>query len=983
MSSADRENEQASKLIERLLVDPEFRAEFRRDPAAACIAAGLPELADELGGSGRAMDTLMIRESKSSLAGVVMAVAVEGMSIAEAQALIQHGPAGIPRGNLLHGGAVRDPLAHLRHAASPAAVPRELHGLRGHGLGAAAHSVAAGHSPVAGHSPAAAHSAAAPEAPAASDAPAAPLAAASPQPAVAPEPTAASQGGAAAQPAAAAQPVPAPQPVPGAQGVVHHPAAAQHPAGVPRPAAAPAPAPASQPVPTPAPLPADPGAQPAQGGVVPMWPDQPSPGGGAAGGGAAGAGGGLAGAVGSGAIGATGAPGGLTALLESPRLTASPNVRAFLATGGADPRMVSVLDSALANHTIGLGQVEAVSDPVHVQAVDIVSVDGQPVGPNNFAARDLVTEIAALDPSARPDEIGTPWPIHSQGFFSDAGSANRLHLAFEMPGTDTPSPGAGAVAASVTAPPAAGSGAPLAAGATTPPAASQVAYPAPAASPEAQVAVGQAPAMNLDPAAPTAGVPLSSIVPAPVAAATPGSGVDAALAYARAMIGKLPESAGSNLGPQLDKFEADFGYHGSPWCGIFAGHVLEAAGLNPPHSVAAVASILDLARNGDPPFLKGVLPVSEARPGDLVTFGGTEHVAVVVKVDAAGVHTIAGNTGQSNVSETTYSPSSVTGVVRPDYAAGRPGSIPGVWNYAGVQPPGAGAGASAPPVAAVADAPAGATAPDPTAQPVAPQPGAPGQVVPQAGAPQAAAPQAVAPQPGPIAFNAHASHSPGRNTVQFLPAVQPSPGSPLFDQAPRPAVAQSVVEQPSAGTAPEPVSSVAAQPQPVAGGLLDQASVAAAPTGGSISVSSSLLTPGQAKFAGRLAELTGLDPHVVAAWELAEESGSAAQGREAASNFNWLNIGYFDSGAGKIAFDKTFGDPISAAEQTAKFLKGEWGGASSSIRAILSTVGHSPDEQMSAIANSDWASSHYGGGANLHGTYNELGDIHIEKSPVA
>jgi formyl-CoA transferase len=38
--------------------------------------------------------------------------------------------------------------------------------------------------------------------------------------------------------------------------------------------------------------------------------------------------------------------------------------------------------------------------------------------------------------------------------------------------------------------------------------------------------------------------------------------------------------------------------------------------------------------------------------------------------------------------------------------------------------------------------------------------------------------------------------------------------------------------------------------------------------------------------------------------ELAEESGGAAQVREAAGNFNWLNIGYFDSGAGKIAFDK-------------------------------------------------------------------------------
>jgi hypothetical protein len=229
-------------------------------------------------------------------------------------------------------------------------------------------------------------------------------------------------------------------------------------------------------------------------------------------------------------------------------------------------------------------------------------------------------------------------------------------------------------------------------------------------------------------------------------------------------------------------------------------------------------------------------------------------------------------------------------------------------------------------------------------------------------------------QPTATAFNGPATHRPSRNTVQFLPAVQPSPGSPLFGQAPRPPVevAQSVIQEPS----------VAAAPQPVSGGLVDQVATAA-PTGGPISVSSSLLTSGQAKFAARLAEQTGLDPRVVAAWELAEESGSAAQGREAASNFNWLNIGYFDSGAGKIAFDKTFGDPISAADQSAKFLKGDWGGASSSIRAILNSVGHSPDDQIAAIANSDWASSHYGGGANLHGTYNELGDIHVENSGIA
>ena len=707
------------------------------------------------------------------------------------------------------------------------------------------------------------------------------------------------------------------------------------------------------------PAPPNPGAQPVDGGVAPAWPEQqPS-------GGAGGA------AVGSGAVGSAGATAAdLTTLLNSPRLSATPTVRTFLASGGADPRMVSVLDSVLANHTVGLGQVVDVSDPVHAQAIDIVSVDGQPVGPNNLGARDLVTEIAALDPSVRPSEVGTPWPIRSPGFFSDAGAMDRLHLAFEMPGTDTPSAGA------------------QAAGAIGSPANGQAIYPAPAAGQvaaaggQAAPAGGQVAGEQLAPGSPAetpaTAAPLSSIVPAPVAASTPGSGVDAALAYARAMIGKLPESAGSNLGPQLDKFEADFGFHGAPWCGIFAGHVLEAAGLKPPHTVAAVASILDLARNGDPPFLKGVLPVSEARPGDLVTFGGTEHVAVVIKVDSAGVHTIAGNTSQSNVSETTYSPSSVTGVVRPDYAAGKPGSIPGVWDYAGVQPPAAGAPAAMPAAAAVAGAPGGGTA----APPPAPEPPTGAQMP----TPAAAAPQ----QPGPTAFNAPAIHASGRHTVQFLPAVQPSPGSPLFGQAPGPIQAgPSVIQEPSSGAAPQPVSagspgpepSAGPAPQPVSAGALEQVAANATPSG-SIAVSSSLLTSGQQKFAGRLAELTGLDPRVVAAWELAEESGGAAQGREAASNFNWLNIGYFDSGAGKIAFDKTFSDPVSAAEQSAKFLKGEWGGASPSIRAILNSVGHSPDEQMAAIANSDWASSHYGGGANLHGTYDELSDIRIEKSSL-
>jgi hypothetical protein len=33
-------------VIERLLVDPAFRADFRRDPATACREAGLDEVAE-------------------------------------------------------------------------------------------------------------------------------------------------------------------------------------------------------------------------------------------------------------------------------------------------------------------------------------------------------------------------------------------------------------------------------------------------------------------------------------------------------------------------------------------------------------------------------------------------------------------------------------------------------------------------------------------------------------------------------------------------------------------------------------------------------------------------------------------------------------------------------------------------------------------------------------------------------------------------
>jgi hypothetical protein len=124
-----------------------------------------------------------------------------------------------------------------------------------------------------------------------------------------------------------------------------------------------------------------------------------------------------------------------------------------------------------------------------------------------------------------------------------------------------------------------------------------------------------------------------------------------------------------------------------------------------------------------------------------------------------------------------------------------------------------------------------------------------------------------------------------------------------------------------------------------------------------------MLTSAQQTFASRLAADTGLDPGVVSAWLLAEESGGAAVSRQSANNNDWLNIGYTDSGTYGSA-DSIWSDPTNAADATAGWLKGQntipgYGTASSGIQAILGTAGQSPQAQISALQNSGWASSGY------------------------
>jgi hypothetical protein len=146
---------------------------------------------------------------------------------------------------------------------------------------------------------------------------------------------------------------------------------------------------------------------------------------------------------------------------------------------------------------------------------------------------------------------------------------------------------------------------------------------------------------------------------------------------------------------------------------------------------------------------------------------------------------------------------------------------------------------------------------------------------------------------------------------------------------------------------------------------------AAATDGVLPTAASTLLTSGQQQFASTLAADTGLNPGVVTAWLLAEESGGAAQSRQTAGNNDWLNIGYTDSGT-HGAGDGVWSDPVSAANATAAWMQGQdsvsgYGTASPRIQAILQTVGQAPAAQIQALQQSGWASGGYPSLDSLYG----------------
>jgi hypothetical protein len=105
------EVQRSVELLERLLGDPQLRRRFRNDAATVLTEAGLPELATGLGRGGRALMTLEMRESRSSLAGVMVAAAAEGVDLAQ---FAEHAAPALARDA---GEAVHQLMQHPQHPA--------------------------------------------------------------------------------------------------------------------------------------------------------------------------------------------------------------------------------------------------------------------------------------------------------------------------------------------------------------------------------------------------------------------------------------------------------------------------------------------------------------------------------------------------------------------------------------------------------------------------------------------------------------------------------------------------------------------------------------------------------------------------------------------------------------------------------------------------------------------------------------------------
>jgi hypothetical protein len=89
-----RDDARIGELFERLSVDREFRAAYRRDPLAACRALGLPELATPDDPTVDGVQRLEARASRSGMAGLVVAALMDAAGEVAAPTAV--GTTGVP-----------------------------------------------------------------------------------------------------------------------------------------------------------------------------------------------------------------------------------------------------------------------------------------------------------------------------------------------------------------------------------------------------------------------------------------------------------------------------------------------------------------------------------------------------------------------------------------------------------------------------------------------------------------------------------------------------------------------------------------------------------------------------------------------------------------------------------------------------------------------------------------------------------------------
>lgn len=127
-------------------------------------------------------------------------------------------------------------------------------------------------------------------------------------------------------------------------------------------------------------------------------------------------------------------------------------------------------------------------------------------------------------------------------------------------------------------------------------------------------------------------------------------GPAAAIAFIRQEAAKGVHEVGeTNTGPEVDKFEAQFGLHGEPWCGCLAGYAAIVFG----HCLASKLSfwygpalIQQAAERFDGCY---PVPFEEIQGGEILVLWGGEHVVTAAAPSKGStVETGEGNTSPTN-----------------------------------------------------------------------------------------------------------------------------------------------------------------------------------------------------------------------------------------------------------------------------------------------------------------------------------------------